>query len=74
MLSRIRDAGGVTNYDLIWFAFSNVVDCKTKEKVCKVSKHSDKVDASHTKALIGRQRTETSDCPRRENCCCDSCT
>lgn len=54
MLGRVRDAGGPANYDLSWFAFSNGVDCKTKEKVCHVSKHSDKVDAAHTKALFGR--------------------
>lgn len=54
MLGRIKDAGGPANYDLTWFGFSNGVDCKTKEKVCHVSKHSDKVDAAHTKALFGR--------------------
>ena len=54
MLSRIKDAGGAANYDLTWFGFSNGVDCKTREKVCRVSKHSDKVDPAHTKALFGR--------------------
>lgn len=54
MMARINEAGGPSNYDLTWFAFSNGVDCKTKEKVCHVSKHSDKVDAAHTKALFGR--------------------
>jgi len=54
MMKRINDGGGSANYDLTWFAFSNGVDCKTKEKVCHVSKHSDKVDAAHTKALFGR--------------------
>jgi hypothetical protein len=54
VMNRIKDAGGPANYDLTWFAFSNGVDCKTKEKVCHVSKHSDKVDAAHTKALFGR--------------------
>ncbi|MEI8304440.1 MAG: YcgJ family protein [Burkholderiales bacterium] len=54
MMARIREGGGPANYDLTWFAFSNGVDCKTKEKVCRVSKHSDKVDAAHTKALFGR--------------------
>jgi hypothetical protein len=54
VLSRIKDAGGPANYDLTWFGFSNGVDCKTKQKVCHVSKHSDKVDAAHTNALFGR--------------------
>ncbi len=54
MMGRIREAGGPANYDLSWFAFSNGVDCKTRERVCRVSKHSDKVDAAHTKALFGR--------------------
>jgi hypothetical protein len=54
MLGRIKDAGGPANYDLTWFGFSNGVDCKVKEKVCHASKHSDKVDAAHTKALFGR--------------------
>jgi hypothetical protein len=54
MMARINEGGGPSNYDLTWFAFSNGVDCKTKEKVCHVSKHSDKVDAAHTKALFGR--------------------
>lgn len=54
MMARINDGGGAANYDLTWFAFSNGVDCKTKEKVCHVSKHSDEVDAAHTKALFGR--------------------
>ena len=54
MLARIRDAGGPANYDLTWFGLSNGVDCKTREKVCRVSKHSDKVDAAHTRALFGR--------------------
>ena len=53
MLARIKEAGGPANYDLTWFGFSNGVDCKTKQKVCHVSKHSDKVDAAHTKALFG---------------------
>lgn len=53
MQGRIKDAGGPANYDLTWFGFSNGVDCKTKQKVCHVSKHSDKVDAAHTKALFG---------------------
>jgi hypothetical protein len=30
------------------------VDCKVKEKVCRVSKNSDKVDKTVTKALFGR--------------------
>ncbi|MFN7642270.1 MAG: YcgJ family protein [Burkholderiales bacterium] len=54
MMGRIKEGGGSANYDLTWFAFSNGVDCKTKEKVCRASKHSDKVDAAHTKALFGR--------------------
>lgn len=54
MMARINEGGGPSDYDLTWFAFSNGVDCKTKEKVCHVSKHSDKVDAAHTKALFGR--------------------
>jgi hypothetical protein len=54
MMGRIKEGGGSATYDLTWFAFSNGVDCKTKEKVCHVSKHSDKVDAAHTKALFGR--------------------
>lgn len=54
MLSRIKDAGGPANYDLTWFGFSNGVDCNVREKVRRVSKHSDKVDAAHTKALFGR--------------------
>ena len=54
MPSRIRDAGRVANYDLTWFGFSNGVDCKTKDKVCKVSRQSDKVDGAHTRALFGR--------------------
>jgi hypothetical protein len=54
MMGRIKEGGGSANYDLTWFAFSNGVDCKTKEKVCHVSKNSDKVDAAHTKALFGR--------------------
>jgi hypothetical protein len=54
MMGRIREAGGPANYDLSWFAFSNGVDCKARERVCRVSKHSDKVDAAHTKALFGR--------------------
>jgi hypothetical protein len=54
MLGRIKDAGGAANYDLTWFGFSNGVDCKTREKTCKVSKHSDQVDAAHTKALFER--------------------
>jgi hypothetical protein len=41
-------------YDLTWFAFSNGVDCKTKLKRCTVSKHSETVDAAHTKALFGK--------------------
>lgn len=54
MMGRIKDGGGIVSYDLTWFAFSNGVDCKTKERVCHVSKHSDKVDAAHTNALFGR--------------------
>jgi hypothetical protein len=54
MLSRIKDAGGPASYDLTWFGFSNGVDCKGKAKVCRVSKHSDKLDAAHTNALFGR--------------------
>lgn len=54
MMARIREAGGPANYDLTWFGLSNGVDCKTKDKVCHVSKHSDKVDKAHTKALFGR--------------------
>jgi hypothetical protein len=54
MMGRIKEGGGSANYDLTWFGFSNGVDCKTKEKVCHVSKNSDKVDAAHTKALFGR--------------------
>lgn len=54
MLRRIRDAGGPGNYDLSWFGFSNGVDCKTRERLCRVSKHSDKVDTEHTRALFGR--------------------
>jgi hypothetical protein len=54
MMNRIKEAGGPANYDLTWFGFSNGVDCKTKEKVCHVSKHSEKIDAAHTKALFGR--------------------
>ena len=54
MLGRIKEAGGPTNYDMTWFGFSNGVDCKVQDKVCRVSKHSDKVDAAHTKALFGR--------------------
>ena len=54
MLGRIREAGGPAGYDLTWFAFSNGVDCKVKDKVCHVSRHSDKVDAAHTRALFGR--------------------
>lgn len=54
MMDRIRKGGGAASYDLTWFAFSNGIDCKTKEKVCRVSKHSDKVDTAHTKALFGR--------------------
>ncbi|MFN7857976.1 MAG: YcgJ family protein [Acidovorax sp.] len=54
MMARINAGGGSASYDLTWFAFSNGVDCKTKDKVCHVSKHSDKVDAAHTKALFGQ--------------------
>jgi hypothetical protein len=54
VMNRIKEAGGPANYDLTWFGFSNGVDCKTKAEVCHVSKHSDKVDAAHTKALFGR--------------------
>jgi hypothetical protein len=54
MMGRIKEGGGSSNYDLTWFAFSNGVDCKTKERVCHVSKNSTKVDAAHTKALFGR--------------------
>ena len=54
MQNRIKEAGGPANYDLTWFAFSNGVDCKTTQKVCHVSKHSDEVDAAHTKALFGQ--------------------
>ena len=54
MMGRIKEAGGPANYDMTWFGFSNGVDCKTAQKVCHVSKHSDKVDAAHTKALFGR--------------------
>lgn len=54
MLGRIRDAGGPAGYDLTWFAFSNGVDCKTRQQVCYVSKHSDQVDTGHTRALFGR--------------------
>jgi len=54
MMARIKEGGGSANYDLTWFAFSNGVDCKTKEKVCRVSKNSDKVDAAHTRALFGK--------------------
>ena len=54
MLARIKEAGGPANYDMTWFGFSNGVDCKTNDRVCHVSKHSDKVDKSHTKALFGR--------------------
>ena len=53
MMKRIHEGGGVDKYDLTWFAFSNGVDCKTKQRVCHVSKHSDKVDAAHTRALFG---------------------
>lgn len=54
MLGRIRDAGGPAGYDLAWFAFSNGVDCKVRQRVCHVSKHSDRIDAAHTSALFGR--------------------
>jgi hypothetical protein len=54
VMGRIKDAGGVEKYDLTWFGFSNGVDCKVKEKVCRVSKNSDKVDKTVTKALFGR--------------------
>jgi hypothetical protein len=54
MLGRIKEAGGPGNYDMTWFGFSNGVDCKVKEKLCRVSKHSDKADTAHTKALFGR--------------------
>jgi len=54
VMGRIKDAGGVEKYDLTWFGFSNGVDCKVKEKVCHVSKYSDKVDKTVTKALFGR--------------------
>ncbi len=54
MMGRINQGGGSANYDLTWFGFSNGVDCKTKEKVCHVSKHSTKVDAATTKALFER--------------------
>ena len=53
MMARINDGGGSTSYDLTWFVFSNGVDCKTKDRVCHVAKHSDKVDAAHSKALFG---------------------
>jgi hypothetical protein len=53
-MGRIKDAGGVEKYDLTWFGFSNGVDCKVKEKVCRVSKNSNKVDKTVTKALFGR--------------------
>ena len=53
IMARINDAGGPSGYDLTWFAFSNGVDCKTKVRLCHVAKHSDKVDAAHTKALFG---------------------
>ena len=54
MQGRIRDAGGPSNYDLAWFGLSNGVDCKASQRVCHVSKHSDQVDAAHTRALFGR--------------------
>lgn len=54
MMTRINEGGGSASYDLTWFAFSNGVDCKTKDRVCHVAKRSDKVDAAHTKALFGR--------------------
>jgi len=52
MLERINSAGKA-GYDLTWFALSNGVDCKTQLKRCTVNKHSDKIDAAHTKALFG---------------------
>ena len=53
MLDRINRACKV-GYDLTWFAFSNGVDCKAQLKRCTVSKHSETVDAAHTKALFGK--------------------
>ena len=54
MMARIKEGGGSASYNLTWFAFSNGVDCKTKDRVCRIAKHSDKVDAAHTKALFGQ--------------------
>lgn len=54
MQDRIKDAGGLANYDLTWFGLSNGVDCKAKQRVCHVSKHSDQVDVAHTRALFGQ--------------------
>ncbi len=54
MMARIKSGGGSAGYDLTWFTFSNGVDCKIKDRVCHVGKHSDKVDAAHTRALFGR--------------------
>lgn len=53
MMNRVKEAGGASNFDTTWFGFSNGVDCKVKDKVCRVSKNSDKVDAATTKALFG---------------------
>lgn len=53
MMDRIASVGQA-NYDLTWFAFSNGVDCKTALKRCTVGKHSETVDAAHTKALFGQ--------------------
>jgi transcriptional regulator with XRE-family HTH domain len=53
MMNRIKEAGGPSNYGLTWFGFSNGVDCKVKDKVCRVSRNSNKVDAATTKALFG---------------------
>jgi hypothetical protein len=52
MMKLINDVG-VSNFDSTWFVLSNGVACKTKEKVCTVSKIDNRVDTAHTKALFG---------------------
>lgn len=51
-ITKVEKAG--SHYDLTWFAFSNGVDCMVAQQRCTTHKHSDKVDAAHTKALFGK--------------------
>ncbi|MDP3519058.1 MAG: YcgJ family protein [Hydrogenophaga sp.] len=54
LMDRIRPEPGVQNYDTRTFVLTNGVACDCNAKACKVSKHENKLDAAHTKALFGK--------------------